>query len=197
MMSKEVDLNQLHEMIKACKKCNLWKLRKNPVLGEGNINAVVVFIGEAPGYNEDLQGRPFVGAAGSLLDELLSSIGLSREEVYVCNILKCRPPNNRDPDPSEVSACTSFLDRQVELIKPRIIITLGRHSMSYILSKANLKFDSITRIHGRVYDATIFNYKVLIVPTFHPAAVLYNIQYKRLLENDFKTLRGILDNIRS
>ena len=196
MMSKEATINQLYEEIKICKKCSLWRYRKNPVPGEGNINAVIMFIGEAPGYNEDLQGRPFVGAAGSLLDELLSSIGLSREDVYICNVLKCRPPNNRDPEPSEVLACTSFLDKQLELIKPRIIVTLGRHSTSYILSKASFRFDSITKTHGKVYDATIFDYKVSVVPTFHPAAALYNMQYKKELENDFKILHEILSRIR-
>ena len=183
--------------IRACHKCDLSRSRRNAVPGEGNLDAVVMFIGEAPGYWEDIKGRPFVGAAGRLLDEMLSKIGLSRGAVYIANILKCRPPENRDPLPIEEEACTPFLDQQIGIIKPKFIMTLGRHSASYILSKAGFEIaEGITKLRGRVYEANLWGTKVFIIPTYHPAAALYNIKYRDELEGDFQLLRLELERRR-
>lgn len=188
-MSKQDRLKTIEAEVKACRKCALWKTRKNPVAGEGSPHAAVMFIGEAPGYWEDVRGRPFVGAAGKLLDEMLLRIGLSRGEVYIGNILKCRPPENRDPLPVEVEACTPFLDRQIQVIEPRLIVTLGRHSTSYILSKAGFKdVEGITRLRGKVYKADVLGLRVSLIPTYHPAAALYNAKYRGGLEGDFQLL---------
>ena len=175
--------------VHACQRCELWRRRRNAVPGEGNLEAVVMFIGEAPGYWEDVKGRPFVGAAGKLLDELLLKAGLYRAEVYVTNVLKCRPPENRDPRPSEIQACTPFLERQIILIKPKLIVALGRHSTSYILQKMGFETGGITGVHGKVYDGELFGFKVHVVPTFHPAAALYNPKYKGALEEDFQIVK--------
>ena len=131
-MNKEGEMQKIISRIKNCRKCDLWRSRLNPVPGEGSLNADIVFIGEAPGYNEDKQGRPFVGRAGKILDELLESIGIDRSKVYIANILKCRPPNNRDPDIDEINSCIEYLDRQIEIIQPSIISPLGRFACEYI-----------------------------------------------------------------
>lgn len=188
-MSKQDHLKTIEAEVKGCRKCGLWKTRKNPVAGEGNPHAAVMFIGEAPGYWEDVRGRPFVGAAGRFLDEMLLRIRLSRSEVYIANILKCRPPENRDPLPIEVKACTPFLDRQIQIIEPRLIMTLGRHSTFYILSKAGFKdVEGITRLRGKVYKADVFGLRVSVIPTYHPAAALYSAKYRGGLEGDFQLL---------
>jgi len=175
--------------VKACRKCGLWRQRKNAVPGEGNLNAAVMFIGEAPGYWEDVKGRPFAGAAGKLLDDILSKAGFSRDEVYITNVVKCRPPENRDPLPSEIKTCTPYLDRQIKIIEPKFVVTLGRHAASYILPKSGLETGSITEIHGRVYEANLLGFKVFIIPMYHPAAALYNAKYKDELNRDFQLLR--------
>lgn len=152
--------------------------------GEGNPNADIVFIGEGPGFYEDQQARPFVGPAGKFLDELLASIGLRREDVYICNVIKCRAPNNRDPLPGEIGACKPWLDQQLEIIKPRVIATLGRFSMNrYFPSQ------SIGRIHGqprRIGDA-------MVVPMYHPAAALHQASLRRTIEQDFQKIPAILE----
>ena len=171
---KEKAMRELEAEIRACTRCPLHATRKNPVPGEGNLDAELMLIGEAPGYWEDVKGRPFVGAAGKLLDRLLASAGFRREEVYIANVLKCRPPGNRDPRPEEVRACTSFLDRQISIIKPRVIATLGRHSTGYIFSKAGMRFTRIGDVRGKVYEVEILGLKLILVPTLHPASALYN-----------------------
>lgn len=188
-MSKQDLIKKVEAEVVVCTKCGLWRGRQNAVPGEGDINAIVMFVGEAPGYWEDVKGRPFVGAAGKFLDEMLSRIGLSRSEVYIANILKCRPPENRDPFPIEVKACTPFLDRQIQIIKPRLIVTLGRHSTSYILSKAGFKdVEGITKLRGKVYAANVLGLRVSVIPTYHPAAALYSAKYRGGLEGDFQLL---------
>lgn len=194
-MSKQDLMDVVTAEVKACRRCELWRHRRNPVPGEGSLNAFAMFIGEAPGYWEDLKGHPFVGAAGKLLDEMLSKIGLSRGEVYIANILKCRPPRNRDPRPSEILACTPFLDRQIKIIKPELIVTLGRHSTSNILPKAGFEAKGITKIHGRIYEAELLGLKVHIIPTYHPAAALYNPKFKDGLEGDFQLLKKKLEEL--
>jgi len=193
----KLDAMEAVEMeVTACRKCELWERRKNAVPGEGNLDATVMFIGEAPGYWEDVRGRPFVGAAGKLLDEMLSRVGFSRGEVYIANVVKCRPPENRDPQPSEIETCTSYLDRQIRIIEPRFIVTLGRHAASYILPKGGFETGSITKIHGRVYEANLLGFKVFIIPMCHPAAALYNAKYKDELNRDFQLLKLELERRR-
>lgn len=189
---KEDQLAKIAEEVRSCKRCGLWRGRTNPVPGEGSANPLVMFVGEAPGRNEDLQGRPFVGAAGKLLDSLLAGIGLSRREVFIGNILKCRPPNNRDPLPSEIEACTPFLDRQIEVLKPKIIVALGRFSAGYLLSKAGLKPGSLPSIRGRIMKVNLLGLSLSFMATFHPAAALYNPKLKKALEEDFGVLGGWL-----
>ncbi len=189
----EIEMKKLIDEIRDCKKCSLWMNRKNPVPGEGNLRAEVMFIGEAPGKSEDEQGRPFVGAAGKLLTKLINSINLRREDVYIANVLKCRPPNNRDPLPEEIEKCTPYLDRQITLIKPKIIVTLGRHSTSYILRKLGISVSGIMRVRGRIYTGTILGLKVNVLPTLHPAAALYNPKNRKLLEDDFQKIRDLLE----
>jgi DNA polymerase len=147
-----------------------------------------MFVGEAPGRSEDLKGEPFVGAAGRFLDVLLSGIGLSREAVFITNVVKCRPPRNRQPQPVEIQACTPYLDRQIRSIRPNIIVTLGNHSSAYMFAKAGLPFEGITQTRGRFFKTALLGLSVTVFPTFHPAAALYNGQYKKQLIEDFQAL---------
>jgi len=186
-------MEQVEAGVKACRKCGLWKRRKNAVPGEGNLDAVVMLVGEAPGYWEDMKGQPFIGSAGKLLDEVLSKVGFSRSEVYITNVVKCRPPENRDPLPREIETCTPYLDRQIKIIRPKFIATLGRHAASYVLPKAGFETQSIGKIHGKLYEANVFGFKVFIIPTYHPAAVLYNAKYRDEFEKDFKVLKFELE----
>ena len=188
-MSKRELLDAISSEVTICQKCSLWKTRKNAVPGEGNPETQIMFIGEAPGYWEDVKGKPFVGAAGKFLDTLLSEIGFPREDVFIGNVLKCRPPGNREPQPDEIQTCTQYLDRQIKVIQPKFIVTLGNHSTTYIFSKAGLPFTSITQVHGKFHEGTILGMKVTIFPTFHPAAALYHPKYKQQIANDFKQLK--------
>lgn len=192
-MPKKELLEAIASEVITCTKCQLWKNRKNAVPGEGNPESRIMFVGEAPGYWEDIKGRPFVGDAGKFLDLLISEIGFAREEVFICNVLKCRPPKNREPAPHEIEACTPYLDRQICVVQPKFIVTLGNHSTSYILSKADIIFSSISQAHGKFYETTILNINVTIFPTFHPAAALYSAKYKEQIISDFKLLRHELE----
>ena len=180
------EYNRLVEEIRNCTKCPLHRYRKNPVPGEGPLDAEIMFVGEAPGKTEDETGRPFVGAAGSLLTKLLREAGLEREKVYITNIVKCRPPGNRDPTDEEIEACTPFLWRQVKIIRPKVIVALGRHAGRVLFRKAGLEWKSITAHHGRVYEAVIEGIRVKIIPTYHPAAALYKPPLRSILEEDFR-----------
>ena len=182
-------LNTIASEITRCTKCPLHKSRKNAVPGEGNPNAKIMLIGEAPGYWEDIKGKPFVGAAGKFLDTLLAEAGVSRAQIFIGNILKCRPPNNREPAPDEIQACTPFLDRQITAIKPKLIITLGSHSTAYIFAKAGIPFKGITETRGKLYKTNVLGLDLHVFPTFHSAAALYNAKYKQTLIEDFKLLK--------
>jgi len=182
-------MQPLADEIKACRKCGLWRQRKNTVPGEGNLNAAVMLVGEAPGYWEDVKGRPFVGAAGKILNEMLSRAGISRSDAYITNVVKCRPPENRDPLPSEIKTCTPYLDRQIKIIKPKFLVTLGRHAASHILSKAGIETEGITKIHGGIYEANLLGFEVFIIPVYHPAAALYYAKYRDELDKDFQFLK--------
>jgi len=188
-MPKKELLGAVAAEVVVCVKCSLWKTRKNAVPGEGNPESQIMFIGEAPGYWEDVKGKPFVGDAGKFLDTLLSEIGFSREGVFIGNVLKCRPPRNREPQPNEIQTCTPYLDRQIKAIQPKFIVTLGNHSTAYIFSRANLPFNSITQAHGKFHEASILDMQVTIFPTFHPAAALYHPRYKQQINADFKQLK--------
>ncbi|MCY0868239.1 MAG: type-4 uracil-DNA glycosylase [Desulfurococcus sp.] len=179
--------SELINAIASCRKCRLSEYRRNPVPGEGNPNSKIMFIGEAPGEKEDEVGRPFVGPAGRLLTELIESIGFKREDVYITNIVKCRPPGNRDPEEDEIEACLPYLIKQIELIKPKLIVALGRHAARTLFRIAGLKWSNMSEMHGKPYSARIAGLHVFIVPTFHPAAALYNPGLKSTLEEDFKT----------
>jgi DNA polymerase len=193
-MSKKEIMKVIEDEVRNCKKCELWKTRRNAVPGEGSLDTSLMFIGEAPGYWEDVKGRPFVGAAGRLLDSLLERISLSRENVYITNVVKCRPPKNRDPLPIEVETCTPYLNRQIQILQPKIIVTLGRHATSYILSKAGIQEDAgITRLRGQVYTAKLFGIFLSVLPMFHPAAVLHNPRYRDALERDFHFLKSLIE----
>ncbi|RJQ32144.1 MAG: uracil-DNA glycosylase [Actinobacteria bacterium] len=179
-------LTDLEQKAKECSKCtNLCKDRTNVVFGDGNDRADLMFVGEAPGRNEDLQGKPFVGAAGQLLSKLLASIGLKREDVYIANVLKCRPPNNRDPLPDEIAVCKPLLFEQIKIIKPKIVATLGAHATRLLLDKPI----SISKIHGQKFKADSYT----IFPIYHPAAALYARTTLVDLEEDFRKLKKILN----
>jgi len=179
-------LAELYEEIAVCQRCDLAKGRTHTVPGEGPEDAEIMFIGEAPGFHEDRQGRPFVGAAGRFLEELLASIGLRREDVYICNVIKCRPPGNRDPLPDEIEACKPFLDKQIELIQPKLIVTLGRYSMARYFPNAQ-----ITRIHGR--PKRIGNR--IYYPMFHPAAALHQPKWRSAVEEDMLKIPQLLKDV--
>jgi DNA polymerase len=187
-------LEKIKNEVLSCKKCPLYierdKNRFYPVVGEGNHKARIMFIGEAPGLSEARTGRPFVGAAGKILDELLNSIGVKREEIYICNILKCRPPENRNPQKEEIEACTPYLERQIEIIKPEVICTLGNYSTAFIMEKYGLKdqIQGISKIHGKVFEVKNLFQNIKIIPLYHPAVATYNINMKETLKNDFKIL---------
>lgn len=176
-------LAQIAQLVSACTDCPLSRNRTRAVPGEGPDNAGIMLIGEAPGYNEDQQGRPFVGAAGRFLEELLASIGLQREDVYITNTVKCRPPNNRDPLPGEMAACRKYLDRQIELISPKVIVTLGRHSLASFLPR-----ETIGKARGRPRS---FN-GTTVFPMYHPAAALHQQSLRRVIEDDIKKLPALL-----
>jgi len=191
MLKKQV-MKKITDEIKYCKKCELCKSRNNPVIGEGNLNTEIMFIGEAPGYNEDKQGIPFVGKAGKILDELLHSIGLQREDVYIANILKCRPPENRNPLKTEIDACTEYLNRQIELIQPKIIIPMGNFACSFIFEKYCLDFKKISNVHGKIFNVNTFFGELKIIPMYHPAVATYNPNKKTILLQDFSLLKLLL-----
>lgn len=180
------ELTELYKEIVACQRCILAQSRTKAVPGEGPEKADLMFIGEAPGFHEDRQGRPFVGAAGQFLEQLLASINLEREDVYICNVVKCRPPKNRDPRSEEIEACRPFLDRQIELIKPKMIVTLGRFSMARYFPNA-----TISRIHGQPKRVG----EVIYYPMFHPAAALHQPRYRRDIEQDILKIPRLLAEI--
>jgi len=167
-----------------CQKCDLARSRTNFVFGSGSQNSKLIFIGEAPGYNEDIQGKPFVGAAGKLLDNLLNEIGMSRNEVFIANVLKCRPPENRDPRKEEIELCRGYLFRQIEIIDPELICTLGRHSTSLILNTEQ----PISKLRGNKF---IVDGRT-VLPIFHPAAALYTASNLQVIKSDFQRIKKIL-----
>ena len=181
-------LDALREEVECCSACALGPTRTKAVFGEGDPGADLMFVGEAPGYHEDQQGRPFVGQAGKLLEQLLASIGMTREQVYIANVLKSRPPNNRDPRPEEIDACRPYLFRQVEIIKPKVICTLGNFSTKLLSGDPT----GITKVHGRPRATVIGGHPLYLYPIFHPAAALYTPSMLTTLKEDFSRLPELL-----
>jgi DNA polymerase len=174
--------------VAACTRCVLAETRTQVVFGSGSPSASLMFVGEAPGFHEDKKGIPFVGAAGNLLGKLLESIGLSRDEVFICNVLKCRPPGNRDPRPEEIEACESHLFRQIELIRPQVVVTLGNFATKLLSGRP----EGITRVHGVESEVVLGGRSVLLYPIYHPAAALYTPRMLEVLEQDFQRLPALL-----
>ena len=179
----QATLDQIASEVSVCERCMLHHSRKLAVPGEGPVDSKLLFIGEGPGFHENQQGRPFVGAAGKYLEELLGKIDLKREDVFITNVVKCRPPNNRDPLPDELAACSDYLERQIQVLKPKVIVTLGRYSMARFLPNAK-----ISDVHGQ-------SFKIkgrLVVPMFHPAAALHQPSLKVSIERDFLHLPELI-----
>lgn len=182
--SSAEELHRISLEVEACTRCPLHLSRSRAVPGEGNPNAEVMLIGEAPGRVEDETGRPFVGAAGKLLDNLLKDINVDRSSLFITNVVKCRPPNNRDPTDDEINACKPYLIRQIMAIKPKKIITLGRHSTRVILGLGGFNVNEVSRVRGKVFKVSIMGINVEVYPTYHPAAALYNPSIKGVLRED-------------
>ncbi len=182
-MSSVDILKEVAAEVSVCTKCDLCKGRTKAVPGEGNPQASILFIGEGPGFNEDRQGRPFVGPAGQFLEELLASINLKRSDVFITNVVKCRPPNNRDPEPDEIAACNDYLDRQIAAINPGVIVTLGRHSMAKFFGSEKV---SVIHGHARKIDGRV------CIAMYHPAAGLHQASLKDTIRADFKKIPLII-----
>jgi len=181
-------LHALGEQVSACTRCRLSQGRTQVVFGVGNPHADLMFVGEAPGFHEDKQGLPFVGQAGKLLDKLLEGIGLDRSQVYIANVLKCRPPGNRDPQPDEIESCEPHLFRQIELIQPRVVATLGNFATKLLSGKQT----GITRVHGVEQETTVGGNRVLLYPLYHPAAALYTPRMLEVLKEDFARIPELM-----
>jgi uracil-DNA glycosylase family 4 len=198
MENKIAQLENLKKRIVEELDCELKKSAKNLVFGKGNPDAQILFIGEAPGAQEDLQGIPFVGSAGKELDKLLHSIGLSLDDVYIANILKYRPPENRNPSVEEIKNHTPYLVEQIKIIKPKLICTLGNFSTKFVLAKFDVngmkKISGISQLHGRPVDISVDGLSFKVVPLYHPAAVLYNPRLRKDLQDDFLKLKDMLSS---
>ena len=177
--------------VAGCTKCRLAEARTQVVFGVGDSDADLMFVGEAPGFHEDQQGKPFVGQAGNLLERLLAGIGLERDQVYIANVLKCRPPGNRDPQPDEIEACEGHLFRQIALIEPKVVATLGNFATKLLSGKPT----GITRVHGAEQETTLGGRRVLLYPLYHPAAALYTPAMLKVLEADFARLPELLGRL--
>lgn len=193
--SKQSLMRDLEQQVAACRRCPLYAASKNAVLGEGNLKAVLMLVGEAPGYQEDLIGRPFVGGAGKLLDRLLGEIEVRREEVYITNLVKHRPPNNREPAEEEIEACSPYLEEQFRIILPRVVAPLGRLSTAYVLKKFGLRPAPISKIHGKSYEASTDYGPVLVSPLYHPAVALYRKDMEEELFRDARGLKELLGRL--
>jgi uracil-DNA glycosylase len=187
-LTRADELRAFADVVAGCTRCPLAGGRTQVVFGSGDPDADLMFVGEAPGFHEDKQGVPFVGAAGKLLDQLLAGIGLARADVFVVNLLKCRPPGNRDPQPDEIEACESHLWRQIELIQPRVVATLGNFATKLLSGRPT----GITRVHGQEQETTLGGRRVLLYPIYHPAAALYTPRMLDVLRSDFARLPELL-----
>ncbi len=187
-MTKDEKLNEIAGRVAECTRCDLYKRANKPVPGDGNPDAEVMFVGEGPGYHEDQQGLPFVGAAGKLLDKLLQSIKLERKEVFIGNVVKHRAPDNRDPLPEEIEACRPFLDGQIQIIEPKMIVTLGRFSMNKFLPN-----EKISQIHGQARYVDFLGERYIVIPMYHPAAALRSGRIMEEIKKDFQKIKMFLE----
>jgi len=185
--SRREILEELRKKVESCRRCPLWRTRKNPVFGEGPVDAEIMLIGLGPGYHEDIEGRPFVGAAGKFLDKLLKLAGLDRSEVYITNVMKCYLPENKASE-DEIEACTPYLDKQIEVIQPRIIVALGNIATEYLFKKFGLKRQSMGKIHGKIYRVSSLILQAEIIPMYHPASALRNPPLRGVLMEDWRRL---------
>jgi uracil-DNA glycosylase family 4 len=192
---QQSEYQQLNQEIVTCIRCRLSEVRIHAVPGEGQVPARILMVGEAPGKREDELGRPFVGRAGSVLQDLLSSINLSRDEVYITSIIKCRPPGNRDPKDDEIAACHPYLERQIALLRPSVIVPMGRFSAREISRAFGIRERKISDIHGRDFTAQASYGTIHILPVYHPAVVTHNPNLQSALHDDFSQLKKILDEI--
>jgi len=188
LINNAQSLTEIEKLVSECERCSLYKTKIKDVPGVGSEKADVMFIGEAPGKDEDIQGEPFVGAAGKFLTEMIENIGWKRSDVYIVNVLKHRPPNNRDPLAEEADACWPFLKRQIEIIQPKLIVFLGRHAMNRFFP--NLQ---ISKVHGQAFRKDYINKKQVFLALYHPAAALYNGGMRSTLQSDFNKIPKILD----
>lgn len=191
-MDKQSQLNELASQIKRCQNCPLYKGTTQAVPGEGSPNAEIMFIGEGPGYWEDQKGRPFVGLAGQLLDKMINMIGFKRQDVFIANVVKHRPPENRDPLPQEITACGEWLDKQIEIIDPKMIVTLGRFSMAKFAEDV-----SISKVHGTSRIVNFKNKKIIVAFMYHPAAALRAGAVLQSLKADFSKIPQMLDDFKN
>lgn len=188
-------IKDLNNDIKICTKCDLYREIKNYVIGDGNIKSKVMFIGEAPGKTEDARGKPFVGKAGKVFEELLRSIELFRTDVYISNCLRCRPPNNREPSEAELFACTPYLDKEIEIIKPKVLCPMGNFAVNFVFKKYGIekqKGGGISRLHGSFYKVKNLFDELTVLPLYHPAMAVYNPLMKKILMDDFKKIEKII-----
>ena len=190
--TKESEMNSLSLEIKNCKKCSLWETRNKPLVGDGSINAEILFVGESPGYNEDKLGKAFVGESGKVLDQLLDIVNLKRSEIYITNVLKCHPPKNHSPNKQELESCIHYLHSQIEIIKPKIIITLGKYASQEVFSSFKLDFSKISEVHGKIFEVKTDDRTIKIIPLYHPAVACYHSEMFGILEGDFKKLKDVL-----
>ena len=188
-MNKSRFMEKLKQNISECSRCELSESSRNQIIGKGSLKSKIVFVGEAPGKEEDSQGEPFVGSAGKLLNKVLEKTGFSRNDVYVTNLVRCRPPKNRRPLKTELNACFNFLEKELEFIKPKIIAPLGNTALNTIMRKYGLKPSKIGDVHGKSFEGEAVWGNILIVPLYHPAAALYNNNLLSIIEEDFEKLR--------
>ena len=183
----EESYRQLKLEVEKCRKCDLWRESKHHILGEGPLNSKIMLVGLGPGYHENIEGRPFVGAAGKLLNNLLTLAGLERGEVYITNVIKCYLPDNKAAD-EQVKTCGQYLDRQIDLLKPKVIVALGSVATKYLFEKHGLQYTSMDKLHGRILKVESLTCNRFIVAMYHPASALYNPSMKEVLEKDWKKL---------
>lgn len=190
---KKLRMKKVKAEVLSCRRCRLCKDRKNPVVGTGNLDSPLLLVGEAPGRKEDEQGEPFVGSAGKLLDRILERVGFEREEIYITNVVKCRPPGNRRPRSDEMEECSQHLDRMLEIITPRVIAPMGNSSAGFLMKKFDLRRGSIGEMHGKHFPVDASWGKIILFPLHHPAAALYNKKLENVMLKDFASLKRLLD----
>jgi DNA polymerase len=188
-------LKAIRDQVLKCQDCLLYKTRKYPVIGEGNHDAQIMFVGEGPGEQEDLTGCPFVGSAGKVLDQLLISIGLKRSDIYICNLIKCRPPYNRNPLIGETEACGKYLKEQIKIIEPKIVVALGKFAMDFLFQEYGImdrkNYNYIGKFKAQVFEAPDFK----IIPQYHPAAAVYHASNLPVMIQDFQKIKEVLENL--